>query len=110
MGNQAIAYRGFTDSDGSITGTPGLFVGSHNLALSTTEWGTTTWTPGYRVTLGYRMEDGISMSVTYAYLFDAKYTACLLYTSFAPCSTDRIASRRRVAEVPSDRCCRASSA
>ena len=75
MGNQDVAFRGFRDSDGSITGVSGTFVGTHNVALDTNSWGTTNWTPGYRVTLGYRLESGIALSVTYAYLFDTQYTA-----------------------------------
>jgi len=75
IGNQVIAARGFRDSDGSITGTPGQYVGSRRYALSTEYFGRTTWTPGFRATAGYRFADGLSLSVSYAHLFDAKYTA-----------------------------------
>ena len=83
IGNQAIAKRGFVDSDGSITGTVGQFVGSGNYALDTTSFGRTSWAPGMRLGLGYRFEDGLSISLNYTHLFDAKYN-----TSASPIPPD----------------------
>src|SRR5215471_7717540 len=54
LGSQAIAKRGFYDSDGSLTGTPGKFVGSGRLAVDTSNFGRTTWVPGFRASLGYK--------------------------------------------------------
>jgi hypothetical protein len=73
IGSQAIAKRGFIDSDGSLTGAPGLFVGSGRQALDTTSFGRTTWTPGFRFGIGYRLEDGTAISLNYAHLASAKY-------------------------------------
>src|SRR5262245_18541375 len=73
LGSQVIASRGFRDSDGSLTGTPGQFVGSNRIAITTSDLVSTTWTPGFRTTIGYRLEDGMSFSVSYAHLIEAKY-------------------------------------
>lgn len=83
IGHQIIASRGFLDNDGSVTGNPGQFVGSRRIALDTDSFGRTTWTPGFRVGFGYRMEDGWAISITYAHLFDAKYN-----TSVGPVPPD----------------------
>lgn len=83
IGSQVIAARGFRDSDGSVTGNPGQFVGSRRLALDTDSFGRTTWTPGFRFGAGYRMEDGWAISFSYVNLFDAKYV-----TSVGPVSPD----------------------
>src|SRR5271166_4249769 len=42
MGTQDVAFRGFRDSDGSITGKSGTYVGTHDVALDTNSWGQTT--------------------------------------------------------------------
>ena len=34
LASQTVAFRGFVDVDGSVTGTPGTFVGSHSDALN----------------------------------------------------------------------------
>ena len=75
MGTQTVATRGFRDSDGSITGTSGTFIGSGNVALSTESFGRTTWVPGMRTTIGYRMEDGVSFDMSWVHLTSAKYTS-----------------------------------
>ncbi|MCE9530847.1 MAG: hypothetical protein K8T89_06955 [Planctomycetes bacterium] len=75
IGNQIIAQRGFRDSDGSLTGTSGQRVGSGRWALSTEYLGRTTTVPGFRVSAGYVMEDGVAITISYAHLFDAKYNA-----------------------------------
>jgi hypothetical protein len=74
LGHQVIASRGFLDSDGSITGTPGTFVGSHNQALTTDQLGRTAFVPGVRLTMGYKLEDGSAFSVSYVHLESAVYT------------------------------------
>lgn len=75
IGSQVVARRGFLDSSGIITGVPGTFVGSNEDALNTNQWGRTTWQPGLKFTLGYRMENGVAISLSYMHLFDAKYSA-----------------------------------
>jgi len=73
LGDQVVAIRGFRDTDGTIVGIPGQFVGSGNQALSTTDLGRTSWAPGYRATLGYKLEDGSSISISYLQLVEVKY-------------------------------------
>jgi len=83
IGSQLIAVRGFRDSDGSITGTSGSFVGSQRWALDTDSFGRTTWVPGFRVTVGYKLEDGSSFSVKWSQLEQARYN-----TSAGPIPVD----------------------
>jgi hypothetical protein len=74
--NQPIATRGFLDVTGGVTGTPGTFVGSNDVALSTEQLrGPTTFTPGYNLTLGYRWQDGIAIQASWVHLIDARYNA-----------------------------------
>lgn len=58
IGNQIVAFRGLIDSQGTMTGLPGTYIGSGVPALKTDDLGRTGYTPGYRLTLGYKFEDG----------------------------------------------------
>jgi hypothetical protein len=75
LGSQTIAYRGFVDSSGRITGLPGTYVGSGQKALTTDELGRTTYQPGFRVELGYKFDNGFQLYANYLQLFDAHYSA-----------------------------------
>lgn len=75
IGNQTVAYRGLVDSLGHITGVPGAYLGSGQVALSTDMLGRTTFSPGFRVELGYAFEDGTRVFANYMQLFDAHYSA-----------------------------------
>jgi hypothetical protein len=86
LGSQPVAFRGFTDSDGRITGTPGTFVGSHTEALNVNDLGgPNTYQPGFSVNLGWRFKDGATFEIDWWHLFDAKYsaTASLIPQNFA---------------------------
>jgi Legionella pneumophila major outer membrane protein precursor len=74
IGNQPIAVRGFVDSAGLLAGTPGAFLGSGEVALTTEGLGRTGWSPGCRLTLGYRFENGCNFSISWLHLFDTKYS------------------------------------
>src|SRR2546427_9732831 len=59
MGSQTLAYRGFVDADGSITGFPGNFVGSFSEALNTNQVsGPGTFQPGTNIAVGWRFQNG----------------------------------------------------
>ncbi|MBX9584889.1 MAG: hypothetical protein K2X87_31680, partial [Gemmataceae bacterium] len=75
IGQQDIAFRGFVDSTGEITGIPGTYVGSGKVGLRTDDLGRTSFTPGYRVELGYKFEDGTRIYANYAQLFETQYSA-----------------------------------
>ena len=75
VGDQIVAWRGLVDSNGSITGLPGTYVGSGKVALETNQLGRTTWVPGYNLVLGYRFSDGVAITFNYMQLFDAHYSA-----------------------------------
>ncbi|MFO0803736.1 MAG: Lpg1974 family pore-forming outer membrane protein [Gemmataceae bacterium] len=75
MGDQTVAYRGLIDSTGRITGIPGAYIGSRQVALSTDMLGRTTYSPGYRVELGYKFDDGFQLFANYLQMFDAHYSA-----------------------------------
>ena len=76
LGHQEIAYRGYVPSVDFPAGgfTAGVPRGSGTVALRTDQFGETSFTPGYRLTLGYRMQDGTSFSVSWAHLQDVKYS------------------------------------
>jgi hypothetical protein len=72
--HQLIAVRGFRDADGSITGTPGTFIGSGTPVLDAKDaGGPGTYQPGLRVTLGYAFKDGSSIEVEWMNLLKAQY-------------------------------------
>ena len=73
VGNQVIAYRGLVDSTGRITGVPGTYLGSRQVALSTDDFARTTFTPGFQVELGYRLDDGTRLFANYLQLFETQY-------------------------------------
>jgi Legionella pneumophila major outer membrane protein precursor len=74
LGNQPIAVRGFVDSAGLLAGTPGAFLGSGEVALTTEALGRTGWSPGSRLTVGYRFDNGWNFSISWLHLFDTKYS------------------------------------
>lgn len=74
--SQVIAIRGFQDTDGSITGTPGTFLGSGFEALNAKDAsGPGTYVPGYRFGLGYRFRNGVTAELWYLHLFNARFQA-----------------------------------
>jgi hypothetical protein len=75
LGDQVLAVRGFVDSSGIISGQPGTFFGSGASALSTADLGRTTFQPGYRLELGYRFDDGVTIFGNFLQLSDASYHA-----------------------------------
>jgi len=86
MGDQVVATRGFVDFDGSITGTPGRFVGSGVEALNTNQLtGPNTFTPGFELSGGWRFENGFVLSANWLHLAETRYsaTATLVPPNFA---------------------------
>ena len=74
--HQAIAFRGFFDSDGSVTGTPGTFVGSHALALDAqSASGPSTYQPGFKFDIGWRFSDGSAVDFNWMHLMNTRYIA-----------------------------------
>jgi len=72
--SQTIAFRGFVDADGSLTGTPGTFIGSHLPALNVTDaGGPGTYQPGTRMTIGYAWNDGTTVDIQWLWLAKAQY-------------------------------------
>jgi hypothetical protein len=84
---QLLARRGFVDTDGSVTalqrfdGTPiqgtgrqGAFIGSATPALDVNQLGGPgTYTPGWRVGLGWRFRDGSSVELDWTQMFNTHY-------------------------------------
>ncbi len=68
IGQQTIAYRGFIDSSGRITGLPGTYVGSGQVALSTANFQRQGFTPGWKAELGYKFEDGLQVFANFMQL------------------------------------------
>lgn len=74
---QQIAFQGFIDSDGSVTGrAPGSFIGSGANVLDVNQVrGPETYEPGFKAAIGWKFEDGSTLSVSYLYIAQAQYTA-----------------------------------
>lgn len=87
--NQVIAVRGFSDTDGSvqatlnsILGNPnnavtfGQFFGSHIEALNANQVaGPNSYAPGWEASIGYRFEDGTTVTALWRHIDPAKLTA-----------------------------------
>ena len=74
--SQPIAYRGFVDVDGSITGNTGYFTGSAPCALDANMvQGPRSYQPGMKITGGYRFADGSALEVSWMQLIKSQYTA-----------------------------------
>jgi hypothetical protein len=82
--DQIVAYRGFIDVDGSVTGGPaGTFAGSGTVALNTHQvTGPETYEPGFRAGAGWKFADQSTLSVDFIYINLARYNAAA--TSAAP--------------------------
>jgi hypothetical protein len=83
--HQPIAFRGFFDVDGSITGHVGKIVGSGAPALFADDAsGPGTYQPGFRVGIGWRFEEGSwieSVELSWMNLFKADYFHVISGTS-----------------------------
>ena len=75
LGNQSIGSRGFFDSTGAITGTPGTFIGTGQDALTTNRMGRREFQPGHWTEIGYKFDTGVRAYVNYMQLYDAHYSA-----------------------------------
>ena len=76
VGAQTIAIRGFFDSNGVITGTPGTFLGTGAKALTTQDLGSgATGMPGFRLEVGYKFDTGTRVYANYLQVYDAHYSA-----------------------------------
>jgi len=87
LSGQLLARRGFVDADGSVTalqrpdGTPirgtgqqGAFVGTGTQALDVNQLGGPgTYTPGWRVGLGWRFRDGSAVEFDWTQMFNTHY-------------------------------------
>jgi hypothetical protein len=75
--DQVVAVRGFQASDTSLGVPQGTFFGSGDVALHTAQLtGADSYEPGFRLTAGWHFgSDGSSLSVSYFYLADTKFTA-----------------------------------
>ncbi len=75
LGRQDIAYRGFFDAQGAITGAPGTFLGTGAVALDTNNMGRREFQPGFRVEIGYKFDTGTRIYLNYLQLYDAHYSS-----------------------------------
>jgi hypothetical protein len=73
LGDQIVAVRGLVDSRGLITGLPGTYIGSGVEALRTNDFPRRSWLPGFNLTLGYKLDDGTSVYLSYLNLLDRNY-------------------------------------
>jgi hypothetical protein len=81
--SQAIGFRGFFDTDGANSGQVGKFIGSATVALNADQAsGPNTYQPGFRVSGGWRFENGISLEVSWLQLLKANYPAAASLVPF----------------------------
>lgn len=76
LASQTVAVRGFLDLDGSVTGSPGTFVGSKQEALNTEQlMGPGVQQPGWNLFIGYRFQGGIVVELDWLHLIQGTYNA-----------------------------------
>jgi hypothetical protein len=74
--DQPIAFRGYFDSDGSNSGVPGTFIGSHEVALNARDaGGPGSYQPGFKFALGWRFSDGSAIDFNWTHLMNVHYSA-----------------------------------
>ena len=73
--HQPIAYQGFMDSTGEITGHIGQWVGDPACVLDAKDCGGPgTYQPGIKFGIGYRLEDGATITLDWMWLEKAIYS------------------------------------
>jgi hypothetical protein len=74
---QQVAFRGFDDTDGSVTGkAPGTFVGIGGDALDVNSVrGPSTYEPGFTASIGWKFQDGSTFSANFLYVALARYNS-----------------------------------
>lgn len=87
LGSQTVAYRGLVDSTGQLTGVPGTYLGSGVKALTTDDFTRQTYQPGFRIGLGYKLDDGTS--VYFNYIHQTSYNQSAGATAAAPFARSR---------------------
>jgi hypothetical protein len=76
LAHQPIAVTGFFDTDGSITGRVGRFVGNRQPVLFADDvGGPGSYQPGWKVGGGWRFMDGTALEVSWMNLLEANYGA-----------------------------------
>ena len=75
LNNQIVAYRGLVDSTGAVTGLPGTYIGSGRVALSTGDFGRRSYMPAMNIGIGYKTEDGTSITARFMALAPSDYNA-----------------------------------
>jgi hypothetical protein len=74
--SQSVAFRGFMDTNGGVTGAPGTFVGSHEEALNTNMvQGQGSYQPGTNIFVGWRFKNGVSVELDWWHLTESRYSA-----------------------------------
>lgn len=75
LGKQIIAYRGLVDSTGALTTVPGTYIGSGAVGLSTDMFGRRSYTPGWKMAIGFKTDDDISIQLSYLAVHKQDYNA-----------------------------------
>ena len=75
LGDQVIARRGLVDSTGAVTGTPGTFIGSGRVALTSGMFGRRSDAPAFNIGIGYKTDDGTSVTARFLAFSPKSYNA-----------------------------------
>jgi Legionella pneumophila major outer membrane protein precursor len=81
---QQVAVRGVLATDDTVPGTAplssGQFIGSRTEAFNVKQVnGPTTYQPGFQVGMGWKFQDGSTLSLDWLYLSETKYTAAATF-------------------------------
>lgn len=80
VSSQAIAYRGFILTDGSVPSSATTFFPAgtsfvnNQPVLVANDLGSESYQPGFSIGLGYKFENGVAVEVSWWHLFEAKYS------------------------------------
>lgn len=75
LGDQTVAWRGLVDTTGQVTGLPGTYIGSGVRALTTNELGRREFSPGVNLGIGYKFDDGTTITARYLHTVGHTYSA-----------------------------------
>lgn len=97
--DQLVAVRGLRDTTGVITGTPGGRLGSGEAALTTGQLGRSEYAPGVNVGIGWKFEDGSTITARIMHVSGQTWGASASYASPGQRSTPDLADTFLLSDV-----------
>lgn len=97
--NQVVAVRGLRDTTGVITGVPGGRLGSGDVALTTGQFGRTEYAPGINLGIGWKFEDGSTVTARIMHISGQTWGASASFASPGQRSTSDLADTFLLSDV-----------